>query len=86
VATWSLRWRTQASEWLRADLADWSKAHPVATRNNLRQRLTQWHADLDLAGLREAVELEKLPPDERKNFFTFWEGVRVVLKRAEESR
>jgi len=78
-------WRSQARGWLRAGLAAWGKTLDEATpaaRDAVRQRLTQWRAEPDLAGLREPAELEALPPDERKNCLAFWGEVRAALLRA----
>ncbi len=78
------KWRAQARAWLRADLAAWGKAldsNLVTTRDRARQSLTQWQADPDLAGLREPAELEKLPPDERKDCLALWSEVGALLNR-----
>ncbi len=51
------RWRKQARQWLKADLAAWTRkveAGPAATRGLARRHLTHWRSDPDLAGLREA--------------------------------
>jgi eukaryotic-like serine/threonine-protein kinase len=68
------KWRAQAREWLRADLAAWGKAldsDPTAARADVRHRLTQWRADPDLAGLREPPELEKLSAGKGKTTSRF---------------
>jgi serine/threonine-protein kinase len=78
------RWRQQARQWLRADLAAWNQAldrDPVGTRDPLR-RVTMWRADPDLAGLFEPSELDKLPPDERKDCVALSNEVGSLLTRA----
>jgi serine/threonine-protein kinase len=62
------RWRQQARQWLRADLAACNQAldRDPATARNLWP-ITMWRADPDLAGFFEPAELDKLPPDERKD-------------------
>src|SRR5260370_22251106 len=49
------RWRAQARQWLRADLAAWGTTldGDPAARHRLPQTLTRWRGDPDLAGLRE---------------------------------
>src|SRR5262249_49698090 len=65
------RWRAQAPEWLQADLAastkvlDGEPTEASPSRQDVRQQLTRWRADPDLAGLRDTAELEKLPATER---------------------
>lgn len=64
------RWRRQAREWLRLDLAAWAEKLPALTpeaREKLIQYLAGWRQDPDLAGLRDAEELEKLPPTNVKS-------------------
>ena len=56
-------------------------ADPAATREPLKQRLTEWRGDPDLAGVREAAELAKLPADERKEWLAFWAEVEAMLDR-----
>jgi serine/threonine-protein kinase len=78
------RWRAQAREWLRADLAAWGKAldvDPMGARESIRQRLTQWRADPDIAGLREPAELERLPAAERKDCLAMWAEAAALLDR-----
>ena len=63
------RWRKQAIDWLKADLAAWSKILEAArtqARQSIVQTLQHWKADTDLAGLRDAAALAKLPEDEQK--------------------
>jgi serine/threonine-protein kinase len=78
------RWRQQARKWLRADLAAWNRAldrDPVGTRDPVRG-VTMWRADPDLAGLFEPSELEKLPPDERKDCVALSNEIGNALARA----
>ena len=53
-----------------------------AARERVRQALTEWRADPDLAGLRDPVEVEKLPADERKDCRALWREVDVLLSLA----
>jgi serine/threonine-protein kinase len=83
-ATERKRWRDQAREWLRADLASWGKAldrDPAAARESVRQRLTKWRVDPDLAGLREPTELEKLSVGERNDCLALWAEVSALYDR-----
>ena len=46
------------------------------------QTLDHWKQDTDLAGIREADGLAKLPADEQKVWRAFWADVDSLLKRA----
>ena len=49
------RWRKQAVDWLKADLATWTsqvETGPPQARQHVIQTLDHWKADSDLAGLR----------------------------------
>jgi serine/threonine-protein kinase len=79
------RWREQARQWLRADLA--ARARDVgstATRGANRMALTRWRHEPDLAGLREPGELDKLTADERKECLALWAEVAAVLARTQK--
>jgi serine/threonine-protein kinase len=80
-----MRWREQAREWLRDDLAAWTKRltnGPGAGRNLVREMLTLWRSDRDLAGLREADALNRLSTEEREQWIALWKQVEDVLARA----
>jgi serine/threonine-protein kinase len=83
------RWRRQARDWLRADLAVWAKAlngGPRSGRILARKTLEHWRVDPDLAGLREASALGKLSPDERNDCLALWQAVGELLRRARVSK
>ena len=46
------------------------------------QTLQHWKVDPDLAGVRDAAALAKLPEAERKEWRTLWAEVDRLLKRA----
>jgi len=78
-------WRTQARQWLRADLAVWAKTLDGgfrAPRVAVSRLLTHWQADPDQAGLREPSALDTLSVDERKECLALWKEVAAVLNRA----
>jgi tetratricopeptide (TPR) repeat protein len=84
-----LRWRRQALTWLRGDLRAWqqllardlSRAHPV-----VGQKMQQWLADCDFAGVRGADALGRLPAEERAAWARLWADVADLLARTTESR
>jgi serine/threonine-protein kinase len=83
------RWRRQARDWLRADLAVWAETLQRGSRSartQVRGLLTLWQTDPDLAGLRDPGALERLPADEQQEWRALWEEVSVVLKRAREAK
>jgi serine/threonine-protein kinase len=84
-----VRWRKQAREWLRADLAGWAKmmnSNSQADRDLARKMLTHWRVEPDLAGLREPAELKKLSEDERRDCIGLWSDVSAVLGLAQSSQ
>jgi serine/threonine-protein kinase len=83
------RWRKQARDWLRADLAArarWLDRDPAARRGAVRLALTRWRENPDLACLRDPGELARLPAEERKDCLVMWEEVARVLKRSDGAR
>jgi serine/threonine protein kinase/Flp pilus assembly protein TadD len=79
------RWRKQALDWLRADLAANAKlleGHRPQDRRLVGQRLRHWQGDPDLAGLRDPAALAALPAGERESCQQFWAEVQALLARA----
>jgi serine/threonine-protein kinase len=78
------RWRTQALDWLRADLATWTKLADEPKEHDLIPQVFQhWQKDSDLASLRDAAALAKLPAEERAACEKLWADVAALLKKAE---
>jgi hypothetical protein len=77
------RLRQQALTWLRADLSAWSRqvATGQISRSRLKHALTNWQKDPDLAGLRDAVALKKLPANEQTAWRELWTDVADLLKK-----
>jgi serine/threonine-protein kinase len=81
------RFRKQALDWLRADLALHTKqleSDRSAERTAAQDKLRQWQQDSDLAGLRDAAALAKLPREERTAWEKLWADVAALLKKAGE--
>jgi serine/threonine-protein kinase len=79
-------WRDQAREWLRGELAARVRtldADPTAARLGVREALTRWQMEPELACVRDPSALNKLAPDERKDFLALWADVAAVLARTE---
>jgi tetratricopeptide (TPR) repeat protein len=74
------RLRAQAQAWLRRDLAAWTERviRPGA-RAEVRQTLSRWQHDPDLAGVRDEAELAKRPDAERAEWRELWGRVATVL-------
>jgi serine/threonine-protein kinase len=80
-------WRVQAHRWLRADLNTWAKKLEcglAADRDKVRETLTGWRQEPDLAGLRDPGELNELPADEREECLALWTEVAAVLARTQK--
>jgi tetratricopeptide (TPR) repeat protein len=83
------RQRGLALGWLGDHLAFTAKhleAGTPAARADVQRYLQQWQADLDLAGIRDAEALAKLPEAERKQWQALWAEVDALLKRALEPK
>jgi hypothetical protein len=83
------RLRKQARNWLRLDLADWTKKVETGTeaeRIQAQRTLAPWRDDPDLAGLRDADTLQKLTSDERQDYHSLWQEVAALLRRAQTPR
>ncbi len=85
------RLRQQALGWLRDDLAGWrawrrqqEDAFAPAVRGALRETLQHWREDPDLAGVRDAAALDKLPESERADWKKLWADVDALLKKVQE--
>jgi eukaryotic-like serine/threonine-protein kinase len=77
-------WRGQALDWLKADLAAWSRiitGSQSQIRDRAPQILQHWKADADLGGLRDEPELAKLPADEQKACRALWAEVDALLAK-----
>ncbi len=79
------RWRRQALEWLRADLELWKKeaeAKTAAARRRARLFLERsWLREPDLAGVRDAEALARLPEAEQPAWRQLWADVEALRDR-----
>src|SRR5262249_49103883 len=75
--------RQQARDWLRAALLlhrQQLASGTDAARRGARARLEQWKADSDLAGVRDADDLDKLPKEEQHAWRLLWNEVDTLLR------
>jgi Flp pilus assembly protein TadD/serine/threonine protein kinase len=82
------RLRRQAVDWLRADLAAWTKLldrDPKQARA-VAQTLQHWQAEADLAGLRDKDALAKLPEAEQVTCQKLWADVRALLNEVQKKK
>jgi serine/threonine-protein kinase len=78
------RWRKQGIDWLKPNLAFWSKEVETGmpqVRGHVAQILQHWKADPDLAGLREPASVEKLPKDEQDTCRALWATVDALFTK-----
>jgi len=52
----------------------------------MQKKLRHWQEDSDLAGVRDAVALEKLPESERAEWKKLWADVEELLKKVEPKK
>ncbi len=79
------RWRQQALDWLRADLALCVKLAgdgSAKTKVQLQTTLQHWQRDTDLASVRDEAALARLPETERTAWQQLWTDVAATLKKA----
>jgi eukaryotic-like serine/threonine-protein kinase len=83
------RWRKQARDWLRADLALLAKhsdRNEPADRELVVRTLIDWQVEPALTGLRDPGALEKLSSSERLECQSLWSDVDALLKRAKNPK
>jgi hypothetical protein len=69
-----------ALKWLRADLARWtSEAKDPKRQQQVRDQLTDWKKESDLAPVRDPAWLAAMPPADRKEWEALWRDVDAVL-------
>jgi serine/threonine-protein kinase len=78
------RLRAEAHTWLRADLARWKKWLAKGPREGalVRKAMRFWQRDADVACVRDKAALEKVPPDERRQWEKFWADVASLSEEA----
>jgi tetratricopeptide (TPR) repeat protein/serine/threonine protein kinase len=79
------RKRRQGLAWLRADLELWIKELDKDTapaRRLVQAHMQHWQRDPDLAGIRDAAALAKLPPADKKACENLWADVTALLQKA----
>jgi len=78
------RLRRQAYDWLRAELAAYNSQlkNGAPTDQKVRRTLGHWQQDTDLASIRDAEALGKLPESQQKAFNQLWSDVTELLKKA----
>jgi serine/threonine-protein kinase len=78
------RWRKQALDWLRADLAGWEQRltgqAPEARAGALRF-VGDLAGDRDVAAVRDLALLTRLPAEERDGWVRFWQDVTALKAR-----
>jgi serine/threonine protein kinase/Flp pilus assembly protein TadD len=80
--------RSQALDWLKADLAGWTKqaqAGSAGAGARITQTLRHWKSDPDLAGIRDEEPLKTLRDDERKKCQALWTEVDQLLRKASKT-
>jgi serine/threonine-protein kinase len=78
--------RGQALDWLKADLTlrtKQLKTGKPADRAAVQEALRYWQKDTDLASIRDAAALAKLPAEERKACEKLWADVAALLNKAQ---
>jgi tetratricopeptide (TPR) repeat protein len=83
-----IKLRRQALDWLKAELAVWSKileSGPPQAKALIAQTLKHWKEDTDLAGIRDDAELAKFPEGERKDWQALWAAVDALRRRLSDS-
>jgi serine/threonine-protein kinase len=77
------RWRRQALDWLRGDLAYGTtlvQVGPPEAKEIVSMRLRRWKADPNLASVRDEDALDELPEPERRAWRDFWAEVEALIE------
>jgi serine/threonine-protein kinase len=80
------RWRRQAYEWLRAELAVHKQSlgiGGVQERRVTQRALAMWRAEPDLSALRAPASLPDLREGEREEWSALWQSVQLILDQAD---
>jgi tetratricopeptide (TPR) repeat protein len=83
------RWRQQGLQWMRAELAANAKlveSGKPDDRTFVQARLRRLQRDPELASLRDAAALARLPEAERDGWRRLWDDVAALLGRASAPR
>ncbi len=83
------RLRTLALDWLRDDLAAWQKrldAGKHTDRIVVARTMRLWQTHPDLARVRDAEALARLPEAERAPWQQLWQDANALLKRADQEK
>jgi serine/threonine-protein kinase len=78
------RWRKQAIDWLKADLAFWAgqvEADKPGVRSTVTRTLQHWKINADLAVIRDPDDLATLPEDEQKACRALWAELDALLTK-----
>ncbi len=81
--------RAQALGWLRAELATWGKlldSGQAKDRTSVFQNVYPWRISLDLASVRNADALARIPESERQDWHRLWADVDALLERVQAPR
>jgi WD40 repeat protein len=79
------RLRRQALDWLKAELAAWSKRLEPgsrASRPAIARALSDWEQNLELAGVRDSAALARFPEADRKEWQALWADFRDLIAAA----
>ncbi len=77
--------RQQALDWLTAERATWAallESNPAQAAPAIVRVLQDWRTDRDLASVRDADVLAKLPTGEQESWRRLWADVEELLKKA----
>jgi serine/threonine-protein kinase len=80
------RWRRQALDWLRQDLAWWCKTLDNSAQTNAQVQLwiRHWRTDGNLGGVRAEDALARQPDEERLQWVRLWSDVDALLQRVSQ--
>ncbi len=81
-------WRQQALDWLKTDLAAFTKqiqARDSRVDEQVVRQLRHWKHDPDLASIREEASLKAFPDDEQKACRALWAEVDTVIDKVRRS-
>jgi serine/threonine-protein kinase len=81
------RWRKQARDWMRADLAAWAEGRvggSAMDRDLVERALVHWRADPDMTVMCDPAALAELPPAERQEWVSLWSEIDSLIDRLKD--
>jgi len=82
ISGWAFSQHAGTVYWDKAGIVTQTRQGEIVPPERIVLALSRWRTDPDLAGVRDAAALAKLPAEEQKAFAQLWADVAASLKKA----